>query len=160
MNIKNTISKTRNLSAIQLFDILQQEYIVCELRAKIYPLQKHKDYWIDLMEKKKEKIIDISNRNKLFSIFDNKQLKLDFEDKIIPKIGFPNFIYRDDHQRLSQEKWDIHNYYLPKQKVSVYSSTKTIVGIIISVDFLNKKVKVLVDNNKEEFNISLITRIL
>lgn len=157
----NSTQKSRNLSVNQLFEILQEEYIVCELRFKIYPILIHKNYWKDLMEKKKEKIIDIARRNNLFSIFDDKRVKLDFEKKIIPEIGFPKFIYKDDTQRLLQEKWDRHNYYLPKSEVKVYDDEGIIfIGIIETVDFSKNKVRININSLIKEFNIETVTRIL
>jgi hypothetical protein len=153
--------KTRSLSVQELFDVLQQEYIVCELRAKIYPITKHKEYWTDLMEKKKEKILNISKRNNLFSIFDNEKIKQGFEQKIIPEVGFPNFLYKDPTQKLIQEKWDIHNYYYPKTSVKVFvDSSNVLTGTIQSVDFPSNRIKVSIDGITQEFDINLITRVL
>lgn len=158
----NSNNKSRDLSVVQLFEILQEEFIVCELRAEIYPLDKHKDYWRDLMKKKKDKIIDIAKKNALFSIFDDKRIKADYDKRIIPEIGFPKFIYKDDAQRLLQEKWDIHNYYLPKTEVRVYDEdqSKMIQGVIKSVDFPAQLVKVTVGEISKEYNIELVTRVL
>lgn len=158
----NSINKSRNLSVVELFEILQSEYVVCELRAKIYPLDKHKDYWRDLMGKKKVKIIDIAKKNALFSIFDDERIKIDYDKKIIPDLGFPNFIYKDDAQRLLQEKWDIHNYYLPNTEATVYDSdsSKFVRGVIKSVDFANQKIKVEINTTIKEFDLESITRVL
>lgn len=161
MSKDKEVKKSRHLSVHQLFEVLQEEYIVCELRYKIYPLVAHKEYWRCLMEKKKEKIIDISRRNSLFSIFDDKRIRLDFTNRIIPEIGFPNFIYKDDHQRLLQEKWDIHNYYLPQTKVKVYSDSNMIFGIINIIDLKERKAIIITDNGQSlTFDLALITRIL
>jgi hypothetical protein len=160
-NNHQTPTKSRNLSVAQLFDILQEEFIVCELRVKIYPLEKHKDYWRDLMQKKKDKIIDIARKNALFSIFDDIRIKSDYESKIILEIGFPRFIYKDDAQRLLQEKWDVHNYYLPKSEVRVYDQdvSKTLVGKIHSVDFKNQVVKINFESESKDYNIESVTRV-
>lgn len=162
VNNSSGISKSRNLSVVELFEILQSEYVVCELRAKIYPLDKHKDYWRDLMEKKRTKIIDIAKKNALFSIFDDGRIKADYDKKIIPDLGFPNFIYKDDAQRLLQEKWDIHNYYLPNAEVTVYDPdySKFVRGVIKSVDFANQKIKVEINTTIKEFDLESITRVL
>lgn len=155
-------NKSRNLTVVELFEILQREYIVCELRAKIYPLDKHKDYWKDLMEKKKIKIIDIAKKNALFSIFDDKRIKMDYDKKIMPDLGFPNFIYKDDAQRLLQEKWDIHNYYLPQTTVTVYDtiSSKFSKGTIESVDLVRRKIKVEINSVSKEYELETVTRVL
>lgn len=153
-------NKTRNLTVVQLFEILQKEYIVCELRALIYPHEKHKQYWRDLMQKKKEKIIDIAQRNSLFSIFDDKRVKVDYDKKIIPESGFPNFIYKDDTQRFLQEKWDIHNYYLPGEKVKICDEQYTTEGIIKSVDLALRSIKINTNSGLIECDLNSVTRIL
>lgn len=157
-----SIIQSQKLSATQLFEILQEEYIVCELRFKIYPHEKHREYWMDLMEKKKEKIIDIAQKKSLLSIFDDKRIKAEFEKRIIPEIGFPKFIYKNDAQRLLQEKWDIHNYFLRDTKVKVYFEGEMQTGVIQIVDLSNRKISIFLDKNKKvkEFAIELITRIL
>ena len=156
------VKKSRNLSVEQLFEILQEEYVVCQLRVKIYPHEKHQQYWLELAEKKKDKIIDIAQKNRLFSIFDSKKLEQDFNKRIIPEIGFPNFIYKDDHQRLMQEKWDIHNYYTPQAKVRVYCEEGQLVGTIYSTNFAAQVVTVKLDGESQnkDFSIESITRIL
>lgn len=175
----NPVNKSRNISINQLFEILQQEYIVCEIRSKIYPVTvttkekivdgnlvssqivEHQKYWKDLMQKKKQKILDISQRNHLFSIFDDKRVKSDFDKKIIPEMGYPNFIYKDDRQRLLQEKWDRHNYYSPKSEVKVYDQEgKIVIGYIETVDFAKGIVRINIDSLIKEFNIETVTRIL
>ena len=156
------VKKSRNLSVEQLFEILQEEYIVCQLRAKIYPHEKHQQYWLELAEKKKDKIIDIAKKNRLFSIFDSKKLEQDFNKRIVPEIGFPNFIYRDDHQRLMQEKWDVHNYYSPQAKVKVYHESNQITGVIYSINFATQTITIKLDNESQnrDFDIESVTRIL
>lgn len=154
--------KSRHQTLNEFFEILQQEFIICELRAKIYPLEKHKEYWRGLMLKKKEKIIDIAKKNSLFSIFDDDRIKLDYDRKIIPEIGFPNFIYKDDAQRLLQEKWDIHNYYLPGTEVKVYDkdSLKMRNGVIKIVDLPSQRIIIYFDKEEKSYDLELVTRVL
>ena len=85
--------KSRDLTLTELFDILQKEYIVFELRAKIYPQNHHRTFWLELASKKKEKIISIGHRHKFISIFDFAEIKEKYYNEIVPKVGFPNFIY-------------------------------------------------------------------
>lgn len=58
----------KQLSAIQLFDQLQIEYIVCNLRAHIYPRDEHKIYWRAKAVEKRDRIKDIASKNSLMSI--------------------------------------------------------------------------------------------
>lgn len=170
-NLPDT-NKSRSLTLKQLFEILQEEYIVYELRAKIYPekhvnlegkVSYHKAYWTDLMNKKKQKIVDIAKKNVMFSIFDDKRIKQDYEKRVIPEVGFPNFIYKDDPQRLLQEKWDIHNYYAIDSEVKVYDNknSKTVLGSIKRVNFVDSLITVeLPCGNNFEFSLDLVTRVL
>lgn len=165
LNEDDSRQKSRSLSVLELFDILQKEYIVCELRYKIYPIPDLKKYWQELMEKKKERIFDIlndNNKHKLISIFDSEVVRKNYEDKIIPDMGFPNFIYRDDFQRLKLEKWDIHNYYLPESEVRVYiNGGGEEIGLIKWVDLRQQLARVELNNGVvKNFNIKLLTRIL
>lgn len=154
-------NKTRDLSVLQLFEILQEEYIVCELRAIIYPLQKHKDYWKETMEKKKEKIVDISRRNSLPCIFDDKRIKEDYQRKVIPEVGYPKFLYRDSNQQLIQEKWDLHNYYSQGTEVKVFNDGGIEEkGIIVSVNFNRREASIKIIDTITIFGFDVITRIL
>ncbi len=167
---KTSTLKSRHLSAAQLFDILQEEYIVCELRSKIYPeclknkegkIVYPRDYWKSLMQKKKDKIIDLATKNNLFSIFDDSRVMNDFYKKIIPENGFPKFIYKDDHQRLLQEKWDIHNYYSKGSLVKVLlENGECINSAIEKVDFSKDKAYISLNQNSLlEVPLESITRI-
>ena len=159
--MKDIINKSRDLSVYQLFEILQEEFIVCELRVKIYPIHVHKEYWKETSLKKKDKILDISKRNSLPSIFDDKRIKESFEKRVINEIGLPNFLYKDEQQRERQEKWDIHNYYMVGKEVRITTPDGSIViGNIDKVDFDKKLVSININNKLQEFKLSEATRIL
>lgn len=172
MIVNKAINKTRDLSVLQLFEILQLEYIVCEIRYKIYPVSITnrggtvvylRDYWKKIMEGKKERILDIAKRKFLPCIFDDNRIKEDFRNKIIPKIGYPKFIYKDSTQQLIQEKWDLHNYYARNCDVRVINNEgKTLVGNIVYVNFNEKIVKVAIKDSEiiESFDFDVVTRIL
>lgn len=166
---KNTTLKSRKLSISEFFDILQEEYIVCELRSKIYPSAhtnkrgetiNPSDYWRSLMCKKKEKIVDLAARNSLFSIFDDKRVMVDFYKRVVPEWGFPKFIYKDDHQRLLQEKWDIHNYYSRGSQVKVLLDSKIRQGVIKNTNFLDNKITIMIDSLLVECELSTVSRVL
>lgn len=161
------VKKSRHLTVHQLFEVLQEEFVVCELRSKIYPNTprpfsevSHKEYWTDLAQKKKEKIIHIAQKNNLFSIFNSDKIKKDFYERIIPSVGFPNFVYKDDLQRLKQEKWDMHNYYLPKSEVTVYIDGELVRGVISHVIFKNHIAYININDILKPYDLSLVTRIL
>jgi hypothetical protein len=165
-------TKSRNLSFTQLFDILQQEYVVCEIRVIIYPevvksklgvITRPKDYWKDTAAKKKEKILDISKRNSLPSIFDDRRIKETFNAKILPEVGYPNFLYKDVVQQLIQEKWDLHNYYSEGAQVKVLNNDGSLIfGTINKASFINRKaeIKLKDKDTTEMFDFDIITRII
>lgn len=166
------VLKSRKLSVLELFNILQQEYIVCELRYKFYPEEiisssgqrtSPKEYWKQVMEKKKAKILDISIKKFFPSIFDDDKIMQEFRKKIIPEIGYPNFIYRDQEQKLMQEKWDKHNYYSKNASVKIMvSGGKIEEGIIEYANFIESRATIYFPNsgNKETIDFDLVTRIL
>lgn len=161
---------TRALSVLELLDVLQEEYFICELRAKIYPVShvnflgveiRHSDYWKRIAEKKKEKIYDIVRRKRIVCIFDDEKLYKEVENRVIPKIGYPKFMYRDSFQQLRQEKWDLHNYYSKKAEVSALINNELLIGNIAQIDFNEKKVEVKIkDDSMKIVDFHLVTRIL
>ncbi len=165
-------SRSRTLSYHQLFDILQQEYIVCEIRIAIYPeVVKNKngqeirlkDYWRQTAEKKKEKILDISKRNSFSSIFDDRRIKQIYNSKIVPDIGYPNFLYKDAIQQLMQEKWDLHNYYSEFTDVKVLNKDRNVIfGHICKVNFTQRcaDIKYRDKDEVQSFELDVVTRIL
>ncbi len=155
------VRKSRDLSINQFFETLQEEYIICELRVKIFPYEDHKKYWRDIAAKKKVKILDIAKRNLLPCIFDDKRIKQDYEKKIIVEVGFPKFYYIDDKHKDTQAMWDKRNYYSKDAEVKVIEEGKVIVGKIDKVYFTEDggTITVNIDGVLRDFDISIVTRI-
>lgn len=152
--------KTRHLSIYQFFDTLQSEYLILELRSKIYPAISDKEYYKRVMEQKKEKILDIASKNYLPSIFDDPEIKNHKRAEIYKPFGMPNFIYKDEEHKKRFASLDKKYYYLPESEVRITVDGELKVGIIESVDFhLNKAV---IKCDKESFEMSLdhISRVL
>ena len=57
------IKKTRHLSTYEYLQVLQIEYIVAELRKKIYVKKKDKDFYRRVLEGIEKKIKDISTKD-------------------------------------------------------------------------------------------------
>lgn len=150
----------RHLSIWELFEILQIEYIVCELRANIYPLLKHKQYWRDTAEKKKEKIKDISNRNNLPTIFDDKKIRETFNKKVYNIEGFPNFYYPDEKKKEQQAYWDFVNYYAIGEMVRFEHEKELKTSKITFFDKDSRMVEVEVGSKVILLPFSKVTRIL
>ena len=160
-NSSKLVNKTRHLSVYQLFEILQEEFIICELRSKIYPLESHKVYWKNTAESKKTKIIDIAKRNQLSTIFDNSKIKESLEKKVIPERGMPLFFYRDEAHKQNQSKWDWINYFAPRSDVKIYENGYNVgVGVIKEADIETDEIKVVLNGNVETYTSENIVRIL
>lgn len=150
----------KDLSVYQLFETLQKEYVVCELRAKIYPIIKHKEYWKQTAAMKKDKIIDIAKRNCLPSIFDDKRIKRDYELRIYNKVGLPNFYYPNELKKEQQKNWDIINYFWPGTEVKFYDETEIRIAMIKSFDLDSMALFVTCDGDDIQVNIDSVSRIL
>jgi len=153
--------KTRDLPLYDYFNKLQEEYIVAELRKKIYPKLKDKKYWDKVMQFKKKKIEDIVLRNCLNSIFNNEKVKEKLYLKVYNKTGLPNFLYKDDEDRFQTEILDKRYYYNEDSDFKVIlSDDEMLVGKLVSVDLSTKKLVLIIDGSSKEFDISITSRIL
>lgn len=85
--------KSRDVSILDFLQILQEEYICTIIRHKIYPRISDKNHYKKVAKGKEEKIRDIAKRNNLSTIFDDKDLYLEFWDRVVPTFGFPTFTY-------------------------------------------------------------------
>jgi hypothetical protein len=153
--------KTRNLSIYDLFEALQKEHIIASLRCKIYP-QQHKQYWQEICDKKKIKILDISKRNRnLPNIFDDKKIKDVFESQIFPEFGKPNFIYRDDIQKSKLEHWDIKNYFSTDSDFKAIRNSVLLIGKLKNVDLQSNLATLDFSGEKQVvLSVDCIARIL
>jgi len=104
--------KNRDQSLLEFYKALQVEYIVAELRSKIYPKAKDKRYYKDrVMQGKRDSIIQISERNHLPSIFNSKEKYDEIYKEIHPDWGIPAFTYRDEESKKWISRSDKLNYY-------------------------------------------------
>lgn len=157
----NSIIKSRNLSTFRFFEQLQLEYIVAELRKKIYPSVKDKGYYKKVMKFKKEKIEDICSRNSLPSIFTDPAQKEELYKYVYREIGPPLFLYRDKKHEEEFSFQDLTNYYLVGSEVKVYKDGKVIIGRIEAVNLEAGLVVVKFESGEmENFDIEVVTRIL
>lgn len=95
-------NKTRKLSVAEYFLAIQKEYLIAELRKKIYFSPNDKAYYQKVMDYKAEKINDIANRNRLDSILNNSEKMEEMRDELFDKLGKPKF---------EMNKTDLENYY-------------------------------------------------
>lgn len=69
--------KDRDLSLVEYLEQLQKEYVYFEFKKKIYPNPEDVQHFQNVMDAKENKIRDISERNRLETIFTSEE-KLDF----------------------------------------------------------------------------------
>jgi hypothetical protein len=162
-------SKSRNQSTFEFFEMLQIECLVAELRIKIYPKLKDKEYWKKkVYEGKKATILDIANRNRLPTIFDDDQLEQALKQRIYRADSYPIFVYRDENHRNNQEYYDLLYYYNKGSEVRFEYFGEVKVGrvkdyrpfskeILISFEEIEDDKKV---QKEEKFPVAKVTRIL
>lgn len=88
--------KDRHISILDFFKILQQEYLYFELKVKIYPSSKDKEYFKEVMEYKKNKIKDIATKNSLETLFDSEENMMKARNTFFDKNGNPNRLGKRD----------------------------------------------------------------
>jgi len=151
---------SRKLSVTELFDVLQEEYIVCQLRAKIYLKPHLKEYWSKVSEGKKKKIVDIAKKNSLPSIFDHKKIEEEYTEKVFREKGYPHFYYTSKEVKAQQEYWDLWNYYYKESPVKVFFDDKGIEeGVVVKNDIEERKVLVKINNKEYLMSMEKVTRI-
>ena len=156
--------KSRDQKFREFFEILQLEYIVAELRYRIYLDEEKKQKSLDIMEMKKKKILDMAVRNSLKTIFEDcrigctsyfdPELKKNLYARIYPEIGFPNFIYRDDMHRKQIEFLDKKFYFAHGTVLSTPDGE----GCVKWLDIPTDTVKVEVNGNINIYPISKVVR--
>lgn len=157
-------NKDRDIPISEFFEILQKEYICAEIRERIFS-QTHSNYWKSVMEGKKEKIQNISKRNRFLSIFDNEKEYLRIFSKVVPEWGLPEFLYVSDNQRQKISKWDKLLFFSKGCEVKVLQEDGTyLVGEVLdNYNVLDNNprlvVKIKKTSNKLHLPINRVSRI-
>jgi hypothetical protein len=146
--------------------ILQKEYIVAELRKKIYPDLSGKAKSEEIMAGKKKKIFDIAMKNSIKTIFPDmklgttsmydEELRTKLYREVYGESGYPKFIYRDSEQKAKLSEKDRKCYYMIGSEVRIGNE----VGQIVDVDLLKEICFVDIDGDISEFNLDKVSRIL
>ena len=135
------MSKSRNISVGDYLNRLQVEYLIYEMRSKIYPGNEDKEKFKQIMNYKRIKIEDISEKNELDSIFTSTLLKKNLIDNLFKDKFVPDDFHGKDRY-----------YYLFKG--SEFSMNGKIVKIV-SYD-LHYETAIIEFENKEKKNVNLI----
>lgn len=163
-NCKEKTDKTRDLSTYDFLEALQIEYVVAQLRRKIYPKAKDKNYFTRVMDFKKRKIDDIVSRNKYVpTLFTDSTVKETIYNKVYGEFGFPNFFYKDEAVRAEMEEKDVRYYYMKDVEVKFLTEgNDVLVGTLYSVspDLLSALIKVEGERVTRKIPTRNIARIL
>jgi len=147
--------KSRHLSIVDYFEQLQKEYVTTYIRSRIYTKKENKDYYENVLRYKKTKIIDISQRNNLPSIF-NSYKEYDKIFGLIVSFGVPNFEYRDGEQVSKMYSRDMNNYFSSGSDIKYKDSSGEIfIGKIESYDFNKQVVKIKLRNGSNTMYTSI-----
>lgn len=142
--------KNRTLNFNDFFACLQREYLVAELRHKIYMKVKDKEYYLHKeMEGKKKTIESIASRNNFPSIFTDQWLFEKYKSEIYNEWGLPNFIYRSDEDRTNRRPSDIISYFHRGVIVNVKTDEGVKPGRVVWTDLDNSTVTVEVSGHQE-----------
>lgn len=161
-------SKSRNQSTYEFFEALQIEYLVHELRVKIYPKLKDKDFHKRVCEGKKATILDIAQRNRLPTIFDDDQLEQALKARIYRSESYPIFVYRDENHKNNQEYYDLLYYYNKGAEVRFDYFGDVKVGRVKEYRPFSKEITLTFEDRdgdkrvqkEEKLPVSKVTRIL
>lgn len=86
----------KKLSLAEYFVVVQKEYLISEFKRKIYSCMNDKRYYSKVMSYKEEKIADISSRNNLKNIFNDKQTLKSIKSELFDCNGQPLFYLNED----------------------------------------------------------------
>ena len=142
----NQPRKERNISILEFFNQLQLEYMLYELRVKIYPSKADKHRYREILEFKSEKIEDIAGKNDLRTIFNSDLKREEIEKEFLNEFGIP----------VDMSKRDKYFYYFINSDFSYEG-----LGVKLKSYKLSDGTAVIDNNGKsQEVDINRIKRIL
>jgi len=118
-------TKSRNISIPDYLEELQIEYFLNELRSKIYPKKKDRDYYKRVYNHKRLKIEDISSKNKIPSIFTDSSLNREYRSRVYLDHGPPSLL----------NSYELVYYYRIEEHVKVLLEDSIRVGVMRSINF-------------------------
>lgn len=90
------MSNNRNLSILDYLKQLQLEYLLYELRLKIYPKSDDKRKFKEIIDYKENKILDICKKNSLDNMFNNGEILKEIESEFYNEFGNPKELSKRD----------------------------------------------------------------
>lgn len=154
--------KTRNLSTYEYLQVLQIEYIVAELRKKVYVKKKDKEFYKRVLVGKEKKIKDICLRNSLPSIFTSEESKGKCYSEVYNPYSYPEFHYKNDEQVQEFKAKDFYYYYYKGSDFRVNVEGNIMVGTLVSVNEESKVayIKLKGESVDTPFTLDVVARII
>ena len=158
--------KNRHISHYDFLENLQKEYVCMEVRSKIYPNKKDRDYYRSIANHKKEKTVSLSKNKGLPCMFDNNEHGIKIKDNIykivLQESGFPDFSYRDEIAKSKFYEKDLKAYFYPDSEVKISDSDEIKIGTIKQFFIDSMEVEVIERNSNSSRILSCdyVTRII
>jgi len=149
----------RQLSTYQYFEILQVEWLVADLRCRIFKSEKDQSYWHRVREGKRVKIESIAEKNKLPTIFTDDDLKRDLEHRIYNDFTYPIFHDIAETHKQKQGYWDLLNYYSKGIEVRYEFCEEVKVGRVVDYTPLAKEIRIQCIKTND-IDIALVSKTL
>jgi hypothetical protein len=130
--------KNRKLPLVNYLKELQYEYVENHIRGLIYPKVGDRAYFERVKQGKRGVIQDVARKCKQPTLFDCMNTNLAVWGMVEGSFGFPNFIYKTDHQRDKFKTRDLLYYYCPDSAVTVLIGDEKRQGTILDVDYDNR----------------------
>lgn len=144
-------SKSRNIPLTSYYSNLQLEWLSYYIRSKIYR-KDFADNYSQICAGKKEKILGISNKNLLPSIFSNKQILDKYLEELIPCFGTPNFQYKNKEVETKMKRWDVFYYFCKGTSIKFIDQEENIkTGVITKNDKNSEVLEVECNENKQRY---------
>lgn len=155
-------SKSRTLGIVDYYEALQVEWIVADLRQRIYTEPSDRNYYERVKFGKRETIekISKSKNNKLPTIFDDEDYKHDLEQRVYRENSHPVFVYRDDAHRMIQEPRDLLYYYAIGSDVRCTINEEIYLGKIKAYTPYSNSITIVINDKPNVLSIKQVVRIL
>lgn len=137
---KEKLGKSRTIPIPEWFSNLQLEYLTYRLREEMYTRQEDVKKFGDIAKMKKDKILSVSLRQSLVSIFDcQKKRDRYVSEKFANKSGMPNMQYTPKNIKPASY-WD--KYYFFQSGVEIYYQNKLYPILVNSPESESVEIKV------------------
>lgn len=141
--------KDRNISIAEFLMNLQKEYVISDFRRKVYVSPADRRYYQKVMDFKKEKIDNISERNNLPTIFTSDEVKKGIYSELFDSLNKPKFNMTEDDER----------FYFSYDSEFILHSKKRI-GKLQKVIFDKNQAVLLLDEELIHVELTDISRVL